>query len=384
MTMEQEIIDLCSGSEEEKEAAKPSLAKKRRLHQVLDLTEESTPNNNPRQKQWRVASSLLKTSTPPLIFVSSGDSCVLTGGLPKLLSAVSPPLETVVKLEALQHIQQGDKWSCGFRNTQMMLSALVPLLPPGHSYWSYNAFQEHCVEIPSLQHLQQHIEDSWTQGFDPNGAKHYRHHMVGKREWIGAVEVSHVLAFNGVDSTVVQFIKCWESRQLLPRFCLAYFGASSSSMTTLPESNCLYCHDDSGSARSSRAMVQDLLLAAEKKKTATPSSVQPCPACQSRRLPLYLQWNGHSVTVVGVERNAQGSYHLLVFDPLKKGTLIKNALEQGSTQPLRLDFAKVEKKDCQLLVCSTRSLSVQEREGIKEVTSAVTAAESAVLRFVKR
>ena len=66
-------------------------------------------------------------------------------------------------------------------------------------------------------------ESCWKDGFDPKGAEHYNHRIVGKTSFIGAVEVSSVLSYLHIDSTVVQFIQCFESRSKLGPFVWAYF-----------------------------------------------------------------------------------------------------------------------------------------------------------------
>ena len=87
------------------------------------------------------------------------------------------------------HCTQNDKWSCGFRNLQMLISSmpssLDPIFPNGP---------------PMLEELQTSFEVLWAEGFDPNGANHHNSKMVGKTgkiSWIGAVEVWSYLSFRG-------------------------------------------------------------------------------------------------------------------------------------------------------------------------------------------
>ena len=55
------------------------------------------------------------------------------------------------------------------------------------------------------------------------------------------------------------------------------------------------------------------------------------------RPPLYLQHEGHSRTVVGIERRVDGvrtkkvTWNLLIWDPLKQGTQLRRAFSAGST-----------------------------------------------------
>lgn len=93
----------------------------------------------------------------------------------------------------LLHIQQRDKWSCGFRNLQMLLVTLVPSLPPEHIYFDNGSWNGQAFRVPSLQQLQASLERSWRAGYDPDGARHYQNRILGKNSKIGAVEVSTTL-----------------------------------------------------------------------------------------------------------------------------------------------------------------------------------------------
>lgn len=168
--------------------------------------------------------SSLEPVPSPLVFVAGGhDNCTITSGLISLLIQTLPPGCCCCWQSTLQHIQQKDSWSCGYRNLQMLLSALLPLLPDHHVYWNDHPRDGTTIEIPSLPALQHCLEESWRQGYDPAGARYYQHQIVGKSKWLGAVEVTSLLNYFGIDATVVQFIKCTSSRQLLGPFCEAYF-----------------------------------------------------------------------------------------------------------------------------------------------------------------
>ena len=77
--------------------------------------------------------------------------------------------------------------------------------------------------IPSIKQIETQIEQSWSENFDTKGAKHYRYQIYGQPSKIGAVEVSSVLSYLHIDSTVIQFIVCLASRTLLGNFVWCYF-----------------------------------------------------------------------------------------------------------------------------------------------------------------
>lgn len=196
-----------------------------------------------------------------LVFLSTEDSATLT------------PYQ-----QNLYHVQQPDRWSCGYRNTQMLLIALVHTIVPDHPY-----FQHKYYEVPSVTALQTILEQAWAQGWDPKGARHYKSTIVGKTSFVGAVEVSTIFWFLNIANTVVQFIKSKASREALLPFCRAYFASEP--------------------LLDPQAYAHSLLDRQNRIQTASTNSQQ---------LPLYLQWTGHSVTIVGVEDN-----HLLLLDPNK-------------------------------------------------------------------
>jgi len=343
----------------------------------------------------------------------------------------------------LLHIRQQDKWSCGFRNLQMILSALLPNLELYHPYFSDvfhilnykpkietdhstsiikkshpRSNMEKIITIPSIHQLQFHLEKSWAEGFDSKGAEHYGHQIVGKRSEIGAVEVSSLLSYFHIDSVVVQFIVCKESRSKLGKFVWAYFNKSVKSYS------CSFCKKVFASNRydgtinsefvsnvlSSRDLAQGLLHSEH-----TPVNLNvgdDFELCTHPLLPLYLQWEGHSVTIVGVEKCAQklkdsgiesDDFNLLVFDPLKNGkTLKQNLFEQlsigiasNSKIPhsyelkcfdiMRLPVCDLLEKDCQIIVTSLKHLDFDMREKAKIRSNAITAASDEVnMRLLQR
>lgn len=356
----------------------------------------------------------------PWIFINAdgSDDAIVTEGIISLADMLHlPDVATCAggkkhrqSVSSVLHIKQNDKWSCGFRNLQMMLSALLPRLPAFHPFFEvvpdslkrYPATAGSIpTPLPSLRQLQSFLEQSWADGFDPRGAQHYNRRIVGKRSEIGAVEVSSCLSFLGIDSTVVQFIKCKESRSLLGSFVWAYF-------TKMAHRNgCVFCsdtaehHDHSLYFPSTTECALELLRSA-----AVPSAEDATTeSCSCPVLPLYLQWEGHSVSIVGAERkvipnastNGIHDINLLLFDPMVDGEHIKQSLVRAVASKstassmasnkflssIRLPAHKLLEKDCQILMSSMRSLTPNEKKACRESINAVTAAKSEVVRFLE-
>jgi hypothetical protein len=345
---------------------------------VLSSDDESEVHRSKRPQTTSASSP--QHSSPPSkrrrreVLVYLNDDCVVTEGLMELLIQMPQVRCCVTQQPSLYpfHIQQNDKWSCGFRNLQMIMTFLVPYLPKDHSFWQYTTPVSSSYEIPSVVQWQQFMEAAWNEGFDADGALHYRKKIVGKSVWIGAVEVASVLAFRGIDATVVQFIRCAASRRQLRPLCVSYF-----------QRHYCQCHDSSHPC-SSLELVRRLLQQTEKSK----KSLQPESTCNCDIPPLYLQWKGHSVCVVGYEVETQTNgtliHHLLAFDPMKRGSVLKKSLQRSDLKPFRVDHAKLERQDCQVVVCSTRTLPASVREGIKRNLQTATAAERAVLESLHK
>ncbi|XP_016131164.1 zinc finger with UFM1-specific peptidase domain protein-like isoform X1 [Sinocyclocheilus grahami] len=163
---------------------------------------------------------------------------------------------------------EGDKgWGCGYRNFQMLLSSL-------HRMEQYNLLP---VSVPSIPRVQALIEEAWGQGADPQGASHFNHRLQGTRAWIGATEIYAVLTSLSVKAQIMDFHKPTGPGDTHPRlfeWVKQYFSHSASRGARLPPK-----------------IVQTTLP------------------------PIYLQHQGHSRSIVGVEEKVNGNICLLLFDP---------------------------------------------------------------------
>eukprot|EP00536_Pseudo-nitzschia_multiseries_P012003 jgi/Psemu1/290016/fgenesh1_pg.437_\ len=277
-----------------------------------------------------------------------------------------------------QHIQQPDRW--------------IPLrLPPTPT------------ELPTVLELQGSLEHLWNEdGMDPDGAAHYGRSLRGKtgqKANIGAVEVAHLCLYYGIDAAVVQFIRCTASRRLLPSVVWSYFAENG------PDGV-----DSAGSRvwKDAPSLARILLERAEARAPKNPDTISPIlPAtCYSyhdnpnlrlsspsltlssvARLPLYLQWEGHSVTIVGIwvepepsqqqqQQRSSSSFensghdsrvYLLVLDPMKAAHPI--------SQSIPLPWDSIRQKDLQIVLCTDRSLEYSDRQYRDSVEWILTAAQ---------
>lgn len=162
----------------------------------------------------------------------------------------------------------------GFRNVAMMLSSLLPHEQVGDSLRAAGVF-----DAPAPKEVARLVEAAWKRGYDPRGAASFDNKLTGK--WIGAVEVAVLLHSLGLRARV----KAFDNRSAIARkrfldWVFAYFESSSGGANVLVHGT---GRGDGGNRR--------------------------CVA------PLFLQWEGHSVTVCGAERTRKGETRILVLDP---------------------------------------------------------------------
>lgn len=325
-----------------------------------------------------------KPASPPFLILQTdpGEQVTITDGLVPLLRACEGDMnqhQTTIlfcRSPTLLHMQQGDKWSCGFRNLQMLLSALLPLLPTNHCYFIDRPLHSPgAMDIASLLQIQHILEQAWSAGMDRKGSEHYKSRLAHTKAWIGAVEVATALNFCQIDATVVQFITVPDSRDQLGPFCEAYFSRCH---------GCTSSQDDPY-ARTSHSIARHL-LACLKHKEPKDDQRPTLPPCTCRpSVPLYLQYQGHSVAIVGVEYKGghngrvaspgrKNVSNLLVLDPMRKGSVITAALTRRDLRPLRRSCSELQSKDCQIILCSTEEWKTQP-------LAVVTAEAEAVLRY---
>eukprot|EP00980_Cylindrotheca_fusiformis_P007782 scaffold1663_cov210-Cylindrotheca_fusiformis.AAC.4 len=278
------------------------------------------------------------------------------------------------KYSTIRHIQQTDSWSCGFRNLQMILTALLPRLEPNHPYFQKMPRRSTCTCIPNVGQIQKALEQAWKEGYDPRGAAHYKYRIVHQTSQIGAMEVSSVLSYWGMDSTVIQFVTCQPSRILLTQFVQAYFSKAW-------KHKCC-CNEQSRGGFKSDVLGEQLLQMA----SSTPSSFSTSSdddddieSCDCPLLPLYLQWEGHSITIVGTEQNENGT-SWLVLDPMKDGAQLKDKIKK-KTLP-RFSPHKLKSTDTQIVLSTYCALSHPEQQSQREFLKVLTAAKDDVLRAV--
>ncbi|GAA5919536.1 hypothetical protein JCM1841_000997 [Sporobolomyces salmonicolor] len=222
-------------------------------------------------------------------------------------------------------------WGCGYKNAQMLFSALrhlpcyaelfavssaaVSSISLSVGSTNSGAGQKTLAPIPTIREWQELIEKAWSAGHDPPGRAHFNGKLIGSRRWIGTTEVYTALTWMGVKATIIDFPKVeggQGTHQALVRWIIDYFATTT---TTAPSPTI------ASSASTRKNAFSLLTFSGSPVRTSTP-----------HKQPLYLQHAGHSRTVIGVEvmkgaeaggggkgteKGGGGDMWLLVFDPGK-------------------------------------------------------------------
>jgi hypothetical protein len=156
--------------------------------------------------------------------------------------------------------------------------------------------------VPTIPELQRQLEYAWTNGFDSQGAEQLKHKVEGTKKWIGTTEAWSVLCSLGIRCSILDFHTPSGPDGTHPAMFAAvyeYFNSPNWSPLSAP----LSLHVDNSRQNGNEG--QDRII-----QTAKP--------------PLYMQHQGHSRTIVGIEiLKDDREMNLLVFDP---GRWLHNAI----------------------------------------------------------
>eukprot|EP00795_Rhopilema_esculentum_P017399 gene17399-8999_t len=197
-------------------------------------------------------------------------------------------------------------WGCGYRNTQMILSALLR----SSIYRDVVSKGIDGGEIPSIPKIQSMIENAWQLGFDKQGAEQLGNKLHNTSKWIGATEIAALLRSLRIRAKLVDFHEATGSDGTHPRMFTwihQYYNRIS-------------------------------------------NSHEPSP-------PLFLQHQGHSRLCIGVEEHPRGEcpVYLLLFDPSHAPRQMKALLQNVSSNVsaqlrlLRRSLKQMRSKQYQIL-----------------------------------
>jgi len=142
---------------------------------------------------------------------------------------------------------------------------------------------------PSIRNLQTWIEAAWRDGFDLEGQKELKK-LADTSKWIGTADLWVAFISRGIPAQLIDFDFRNQSDgcELLINWVVQYFAPKK---------------------------IQD------SKPVNLFDSLQISPITITAKMPLILQHNGHSRTIVGFEVDKTGMTSLLLFDPAYRPTL---------------------------------------------------------------
>ncbi|KAF9432524.1 hypothetical protein BGZ76_010666 [Entomortierella beljakovae] len=186
-------------------------------------------------------------------------------------------------------------WGCGYRNTQMMLSYVVSQpttqkdIPQGANR---NSIMGPVTSpIPNIKELQQQLEFAWKSGYDPTGAKQLNYKVSGTKQWIGTTEVWAILSSLGIRCSILDFHVPTGPNGTHPAMLAAIYNYFRTPAWAPLESPPFLKFKGFEQKAADQRVIQ----------TAKP--------------PIYIQHQGHSRTIIGVEVLENGELNLLTFDP---------------------------------------------------------------------
>mmetsp|Transcript_21218 Transcript_21218/g.53381 ORF Transcript_21218/g.53381 Transcript_21218/m.53381 type:complete len:279 (+) Transcript_21218:83-919(+) len=172
-------------------------------------------------------------------------------------------------------------WDCGYRNMQSMLTSYLNC----DSEVRDQLYSTGILTIPTLMELQKKIENAWFNGFDQIGGMQLDYTLFNTNKWIGATEVVAMLRSCGIKACVADFD--FTSRQCdlntMVQIIWRYF-----------QTRC------------------------EKQKKESSDGSNGHSGFVA---PLYLQHQGHSRLILGVEKWINGDVKLLILDPQMRKAL---------------------------------------------------------------
>lgn len=239
----------------------PYAHEKRMPRAIMDLLEKGakvTVSNKIGHDGKIVKVEVISNETPNLVPVLARLSVLDR----KVVRAIycNPFVRHVAKLS-------GEGGFCGYRNIQMLVSYIRDAGAPGHEHFDKK-------RLPSVLRLQEMIENAWDQGFNKAG-RIETGGIKWTRKYIGTPEAQALFLSLGIAAEAVA-LSMKDKRDA--------YGL-------LMQAICDHLEGGVESTNKDKVVITD-------------------------RPPLYFQHHGHSMTIVGIEIQSNGSANLVVFDPM--------------------------------------------------------------------
>jgi len=273
-----------------------------------------------------------------------------------------------------QSLSSEDKgWGCGWRNIQMMSSHLLKQRPEAREVlFGGSGF------VPDIPSLQRWLEIAWDKNFDTIGSNHFHNKVYGAKKWIGTTECATLFRSFGLRSRIVDFDST-ESSGLQNKNGKHAANQVRGPMDMFliknnpPKSSSELCREDAEIMRGRQVLVDWVwnYFASERSDRFTTPRVTV-----SNKTPLYFQHQGHSRTIVGIQkkkgyRGSRDQYTLLILDPGHRTADLERTLrsKKGWQSLVKRGVHTLRKPQYQVCYVDSGIANSEEMEQLKTIDS---------------
>ncbi|CAN8277287.1 unnamed protein product [Cochlearia groenlandica] len=268
--------------------------------------------------------------------------CLLKNCLEQESKKSKPNINTTSLLSSFVDHYQSTKedkgWGCGWRNIQMQCSHLFSN-NNNNNIGDGDEVKKRLFDgstfVPDVPSLQRWLEIAWSKGFDVSGSHHFGARIHGSNRWIGTTECAALLRSFGLRARIVDFAP----------------GRSKSTYLSVPGSSVApkvkaYGPMDRYLVKKDGKAVEDGDKRCFNRSVSGKGAVLmewvwnyfsdnrlnvSSGVHMTNKGPLYFQHEGHSRTIIGIQRRIQGiaftpMYNLLILDPGDSTKAIEKSL----------------------------------------------------------
>jgi len=225
-------------------------------------------------------------------------------------------------------------FGCGYRNLQMMISYLIrfPNLK--------RSLLKNSGTVPSILSIQESIEAAWKCNFDKISANQFQFSLKGSTKWIGTSEIVTFFSYYRLRTAIYQFHS--ELNPLFPGKGQKKYKAN----THLVQFAFDYYMNNKSNSKRSDTNARDTTMSHQFTTKQSDHFISP----------MYLQYNGHSCTIVGAEQRKNGDIFLIMFDPSKSGEHVLSNAKKGNFTMIHFPASYFTKKEYQVVLIQNTDL----------------------------
>ncbi|KAL6629693.1 hypothetical protein ACP70R_029458 [Stipagrostis hirtigluma subsp. patula] len=273
-----------------------------------------------------------------------------------------------------QSLSSEDKgWGCGWRNIQMLSSHLLKQRPEARLVlFGGSGF------VPDIPSLQRWLEIAWDKNFDTIGSSHFHNKVYGAKKWIGTTECATLFRSFGLRARIVDFDST-ESSSLPSKNGKCSVSQVRGPMDKFviknnpPGSSSELCREDAENMRGRRVLVDWVW---NYFASGCPDRLGTQRVTVSNKTPLYFQHQGHSRTIVGIQKKkghhgSQDQYTLLILDPGHRTADLERSLrsKRGWQSLVKRGVHTLKKPQYQLCYVDPGIADSEEMEQLKNIDS---------------